>query len=165
MIKIFIQLILFRNQYICIFDTQLCYKYNILFRIIKLSSIQFIANRFTIFLVNPSLVNTNILDGFSTREQATDSYPWEKHGFSKSKPEMDIVWPWDLSMHMGKAEQTWNCSLLKGIIESKGIIGMRGNRTTSPLNFPVKIVISRIFPLNFCDNQTLHNRGEFKWEW
>lgn len=76
------------------------------------------------FLVNLSLANTNRFDGFPTREHATYSCPWEKHGFSKSKPQMDIFWPWDLFIDMAKAKRIGNCSLLKGMVESDGIIGI-----------------------------------------
>lgn len=47
--------------------------------------------------------------------------------------------PWDFFMDMAKAKRIRNYTLLKGIVESDGIIRMRGNRTTFPLSFPVKM--------------------------
>ncbi|CAD7003005.1 unnamed protein product [Ceratitis capitata] len=46
-----------------------------------------------------------------------------------------------------KAKQMGNCSLVNGMGESVGIIGIRGNKTVSPLNFPTKIVALLAFPV------------------
>ena len=92
---------------------------------------------YTIFLVNTSGVYTNKFDGFPTLEHAKYNWPWEKHGFSKSKPQ--IV--------KANAKRFGNCKRLNGIGESKGFIGIRGRSTTSPWNFPLKIV--EFFPW-FC---------------
>jgi len=52
-------------------------------------------------------------------------------------------------MVIAKAKQIGNWSLLNGIGDSDAISGIRGNRTISPLNFPDKIVASRIFSVIF----------------
>ncbi|GFW64512.1 hypothetical protein TNCV_2820931 [Trichonephila clavipes] len=46
---------------------------------------------------------------------------------------------------IAKASRTGNCKRLNSNGISVGIIGIRGNRTSSPLNFPVKIVASIAF--------------------
>jgi hypothetical protein len=48
-------------------------------------------------------------------------------------------------MVIAKASHTGNCKLLNSKDISVGIIGIRGNSTSSPLNFPFKIVASMIF--------------------
>ena len=116
----------------------------------------------TIFLVNMSFANTNRFYGFPTREQATYSCPWENHAFSKFRLQVDIVWPWDLLMVIAKAKRIWNWSLLNGIGDSDGINWIRN--TISPLNFPVKIVALRTFPVIILMTKRvpLHNLGGFK---
>lgn len=74
----------------------------------------------------------NKLDGLPTREHATYNWPCEKHGFSRSNPQMDIVWPCDLLIVIANAKRIGNCRRLNGMGESEGIIGIRGRRTTSP---------------------------------
>ena len=61
----------------------------------------------TIFLVNPSRVYTNKFGGFPTLEHATYNWPWEKHGFSKSKTQIIIVWPCDLLIDIANAKPVW----------------------------------------------------------
>jgi hypothetical protein len=48
-----------------------------------------------------------------------------------------------------KASRTGNCKRLNSNDISVGIIGMRGNSTSSPLNFPFKIVASMILFIIF----------------
>jgi hypothetical protein len=43
-------------------------------------------------LFNLSPIQTNQM----VRELATYNYPSEKHDVIKSKPQIDLVWPWDL---------------------------------------------------------------------
>lgn len=55
--------------------------------------------------------------------------------------------PCDLFIVIAKAKRIENCILLKGKVDSDGVICIQGNRTTSPLNFPVNIVASNTFPV------------------
>jgi hypothetical protein len=48
-----------------------------------------------------------------------------------------------------KASRTWNCKRLNSEGISVGIIGIHGNSTSSPLNFPFKIVASMILFIIF----------------
>lgn len=74
----------------------------------------------------------------------------KKHGFSKSKPHMDNIWPRNLFLNMTKTKRIGNCILLKSLVESGGGIGICGNRATSPLNFSVHWHI----PDDHFDDQT-----------
>ena len=102
---------------------------------------------YTIFLVNTSGVYTNKFDGFPTLEHAKYNWPWEKHGFSKSKPQIVIVWAYDLLIVIANAKWIGNCKRLNNIGESEGFIGIRGRSTTSPWNFLLKTVASRMLPM------------------
>lgn len=107
------------------------------------------ALKWTIFLVSPYLANTNKLDGLSTWEHATYNCPCEKHGVPKSKPQTDIVWPWDLLIVIANANLIGNWTRLNSIGISVGIIGIRGSNTSSPRNFPFKMLASTTFFINF----------------
>ncbi|KAE9525647.1 hypothetical protein AGLY_014174 [Aphis glycines] len=63
-----------------------------------------------------------------------------------SVTESTMLFHIDVYYNIAKAKRIGNCSLLKGMVESDGIIGIRGSRTTFPLNFPDKMVASRMFP-------------------
>jgi nicotinamide riboside transporter PnuC len=52
-------------------------------------------------------------------------------------------------MVIAKASRTGSCKRLNSNDISVGIIGMRGNSTSSPLNFPLKIVASMILFIIF----------------
>lgn len=65
----------------------------------------------------------------------------------------------------GKAKRIGNWSLSNGIGNCDGIIGIRGNRTISPWNVPVKIMVaSRKFPVIILTIKRvpLHNLGGFE---
>ena len=87
------------------------------------------AIRCTIVLVNLSGIYTNKSDSFPTQECAYN-WSWEKHGFSKSKPQIVIVWPCDLLIVIANAKRIGNCKRLNGIGESEGFIGFLGRSTT-----------------------------------
>jgi hypothetical protein len=82
----------------------------------------------------PSGEYRNKSEGFPTREQATYSCPCEKHGFSKFSPHTCSDCPCAFLMVIAKASRTGSYKRLKGIFFE--IIGIRGNSTSSPLNFP-----------------------------
>ena len=105
----------------------------------------------------------NKLDSFPTREHAT-YWPCENTIFSRSNPQIDIVWPCDLLIVMANAKRIGNCRRLNGMGESEGIIGIRGRRTTSPSNLPFKIIASRTLPIIFFMTNLvpLHSLGAFK---
>ena len=103
----------------------------------------------TIFLVNAWGIFTNKFEGFLTLERATYNWLWEKHGFSKSKPQIVIVWPCDVLIVIAKAKRIGNCKCFNCVGESQGIIGILGRSTTSPGNFKLRIVASRMLPMIF----------------
>ena len=83
-------------------------------------------------MVNPWGVCTNKFERFPTLEHATCNWPWEKHGFSKSNPQIIMVRPCDLLTVTAKAKTIGNFKRMNGIGESEGIIGIRDRSTTSP---------------------------------
>jgi hypothetical protein len=100
------------------------------------------------YLSFPSCVHTNKSEGFPTREQATYSCPCEKHGFCKFSPHtysdvlvnLVLCW-WSLQKRVAQdIANVWT----RTTYHSVRIIGMRGNSTSSPLNFTFKIVASFI---------------------
>jgi hypothetical protein len=101
---------------------------------------------YTTFFVFPSGLYTNKSEDFPRREQATYSCPCEKHGFSKPSPHNC---PCAFLMAIAEASRTGNCKRLNLNDISVGIIGIRGNSTSSPLNFPFKIVASMILFIIF----------------
>jgi hypothetical protein len=92
---------------------------------------------FIVFLFFGSYTNKS--ESFLTREQATHSYPCEKNEFSKFSPHTCFNCPCNLLMIIAKASHTGSCKSLNSNGLSVGVIGMHGNSTCSPLNFPFKI--------------------------
>ena len=72
-----------------------------------------IANWCSIFLVNLSF--TNIIDLMIFLHASL----WEKHVFSKSKPQIDVFWPRDFFVVIAKDRQFGNWSILNGIGDSE----------------------------------------------
>ena len=95
------------------------------------------------WLILQEYTQTNLMV-FPTLEHATYNWPWEDHGFSKSKPQIVIVSPFGLIIVIANAKRIGNCKRLNCIGESKGFIRISGRSTTSPWNFPLKIVASRM---------------------
>jgi len=85
------------------------------------------------FFVLFSSAKTNNEDGSPTRELETYRWPCEKHG--NSRPQTSNDWPCDLLIVVAKANRTGNWIRLNRNGRSVGIIGIRGIRTPSPLNF------------------------------
>jgi hypothetical protein len=98
------------------------------------------------------------------REHATYNCPWETHDVLKSKPQTDIVWPWDLLTVIANANLIRNWRRLNCIGISVGIIGIGGNNLFSPRNLPFKTMASITFFINFLmtNRVPLHNRDGFK---
>lgn len=89
------------------------------------------------FLVSLGIiVYINKFCGWPTREQATYNWPWEKHGLSKFKPQNLNIWPCDVLIVIAKAKRIGNCNRLNCLGPSVGIIGIRGSKKFSALNFP-----------------------------
>ncbi|XP_015185693.1 PREDICTED: odorant receptor 13a-like [Polistes dominula] len=78
------------------------------FLIVSLTTYTDVSMNLNNYLNIPSLANTNKLDGLPTREHATYNCPCEKHGVLKSKPQTDIVWPWDLLIVIANANLIGN---------------------------------------------------------
>ena len=93
-----------------------------------------------IFFVFPLGAYTNKSEGFSNSEQSTYSCPCEKHGFSQLSPHTCSDCPCALLMVIAKASLTGNCRCLNSNGISVVIIRMHGNRKSSPLNLPFKMV-------------------------
>ena len=74
------------------------------------------------------------LSPFSTLEQPTYSWPWEKHGFRRSSPTTLSDCPCALLMLIAKLKWTGNCKRLNWNGTSEGMIGIRGMNTTLPLS-------------------------------
>ena len=116
------------------------------------------------FFAIPSIANTNKLAGFFSRDYATYICPSEKHDTLKSKPKMDIVWPWDLLIVIPNVNVIGNWRCLKWTGTSVDTIGIRGNNIFSPSNLPFKMMPSITFFINILmiNCVLLHNRGGFK---
>ncbi|GFU32387.1 hypothetical protein TNCV_2009261 [Trichonephila clavipes] len=83
--------------------------------------------------------------------------------FSKFNPHTCNDCPCALLIVIAKASRTGNCKRLNSNDISVGIIGIRGSRTSSPLNFPVKIVASITLFIIFLTESLvpLQSRGGF----
>jgi hypothetical protein len=107
-----------------------------------------------------SLTQTN----WMVQEHATYNCPRETHDVFKSKPQTEIVWPWDLLIVIENINLIGNYRRLNCISTSVGIIGIRGNNIFSPRNLPFKMMASIKFFIHFLmtNRVPLHNRGKFK---
>jgi hypothetical protein len=83
------------------------------------------------------------------QEHATYNCLCEKHDVLKSKPQTDIIWPWDLLIVITNDNLIGNWRCLNCIGTSVGIIGIRGNNIFSPRNLPFKIMASITYFINF----------------
>ena len=86
-----------------------------------------------------------------------------KQQFIKLSPHTCNDCPCALLIVIANASCTGNCKRLNSNGVSVGIMGMRGSSTFSPWCFPVKIVASIIFFINFFTDSLvpLHSRGGF----
>jgi hypothetical protein len=98
------------------------------------------------------------------REHATYNCPCGKHDVLKSKPQIYIVWPWDLLIVIANVNLIGNWKRLNYIGISVGIIGNCGNNIFSPRNLKLKMMALKTFFINFLmtNHVPLHNRGGFK---
>lgn len=85
------------------------------------------------FFVLFSSAKINNEDGSPTHELETYRWPCEKHG--NSRPQTSNDWSCDLLIVVAKANRTGNWIRLNRNGRSVGIMGIRGIRTPSSLNF------------------------------
>ena len=113
------------------------------------------------FFVSPFGAYTMRLLGLPTREQATYSWPCEKHRVDRSSPATPKDCPCDLFIVIAYASLTGNCVLLNWKIRSVLIRGIRGIRTFCPLCSPARMVAAMTLLRKYLTTNLvpLHNLG------
>jgi len=119
-------------------------------------SLQWSTLWYTTFFVFLSRTSTNNTDGLPTCEHATYNLPWEKHAFSKFRPQTLKDCPYDLLIVMVNAIRIGNWIRLNSKGISVGIIGILGMRTSSPLNFLLRIVAWITLIISFLSPNAFH---------